>query len=346
MKILLVQTGFLGDVILSTPVITNLHILYPSAKLEVMTTPAAEPLVRYHPAVSRTIVFDKRGERRGVRGFMAMRRDLAARDFKVVFSLHKSLRTALLLRAAEIPVRYGFRETAGRMLYTATVPRSDQPHDVLRNLAILRAVGHEPAGLDQRIMVAVNAEAEAEASELLSSVGEKAVGIAPGSVWLTKRWTPDGFAAVGRALREQGRQVVLVGGPEDVELGAGLEREIGSGVLNLIGKTSLLTSAAVIKRLALLITNDSAPLHLASAMGTPVVALFCATVPEFGFGPWQIPAEIIGVSDLSCRPCGRHGGKTCPTGTHACRLRITPEMVLNAVERLEQRRSERGRSNG
>src|SRR5690349_9766178 len=97
MKILVVQTGFLGDVVLSTPVLTNLRAMYPRAEIAMMTTPEAKPLVEFHPALNKVIVFDKRGEHRGVGGFLEMRRRLREENFSIVLSLHKSARTAALL---------------------------------------------------------------------------------------------------------------------------------------------------------------------------------------------------------------------------------------------------------
>ena len=126
----------------------------------------------------------------------------------------------------------------------------------------------------------------------------------------------------------------------DLQVSNQVEGVSGVPIVNLVGKTDLVLSAAVISQLSLLITNDSAPLHLASATGTPVVAVFCATVPEFGFGPWQVIHETIGVSGLACRPCGRHGGQHCPTGTHACQVGLSSRAVIEAAQRVLERASE------
>ncbi len=334
MKILIVQTGFLGDLVLSTGFFAETRRMYPAADIAVMTTPEARILAENHPAVNRAIVFDKRGAHSGVKGFMEMTRRLQAEQFDLAFSLHKSFRTALLLRAARIPLRYGFRESALPWLYTATVRRSHLAHEALRNLVLLEAVGGKIRKMDSRLTLGIPREAEESAERLLGSHSAPIVGLAPGSVWATKKWTPSGFAAVGDELTEMGYRLVLLGGPKDVDSGSAVEALLERPVLNLIGKTDLITSAAVIGRLSLLITNDSAPLHIASALGVPVVAPFCATIPEFGFGPWKVRGETVGVSGLSCRPCGRHGGNSCPTGTHACQLKLRPDMVMDAVQRV------------
>lgn len=339
MRILFVQTGFLGDVILSTPVLPQLQRLYPGAEIWVMTTPLAEPLVAHHPAVFRTIPFDKRGAKSGLIGIRAMRAELRALQFDMVFSLHKSLRTSLLLWFAGIPQRFGFREAAGWFFYSRTARRSDLPHEALRNLAILRCVGCDPQQVPNGLSVSFPDETRKLADTLLNETGgRRIVGIAPGSVWATKRWTVDGFIEVARHFAAKGDAVVVLGGPDDVPIAESIVNALPSfAIVNVTGKTTILELAAVISRLSLLVSNDSAPLHLASAAAVPAVGVFCATVPEFGFGPWQTVSETVGVADLACRPCGRHGGRHCPTGTHACQLRLTAEAVIGAAERVAAR---------
>ena len=263
-----------------------------------------------------------------------MVRLLQAEQFSIALSLHKSIRTALLLRAAGIPERYGFREASMSWLYTKTIKRSHLAHEALRNLVILEAVGGKLRNMESRLSMGLPQDAVESAERLVGSLLPQLIGMSPGSVWATKRWTPSGFAAVGDELEEMGYRIVLLGGPKDKEAGAAVEALLATPPLNLIGKTDLITSAAIIARLRLLITNDSSPLHMASALGTPVVAPFCATIPEFGFGPWKVVGETVGVMGLSCRPCGRHGGNECPTGTHACQLKLRPDTVMDAVQRV------------
>lgn len=347
MNLLVVQTGFLGDIILSSPVWTNLRARFPEAFIAVLTTPEGVPLVRGHDAVDEVIAFDKRKTHSGLRGLMTMASLLRERRFDKVFSLHKSVRTAALLRLAGIPERIGFREAAGRLFYTKTVPRKHLPHEALRNTAILQALGEPLSAFETRLSLPVSETAEARADALLGSLrNERLVGIAPGSVWETKRWTVQGFAAVAEEMIEMGYRVVLLGGPKDSPEAELVAKLVSSPLLNLCGKTDLEVSIAIISRLKLLVTNDSAPQHIASARGIPVVTVFCATIPELGFGPWKTPSECVGVPGLSCRPCGRHGGRECPTGTHACQLKLRPERVVEAAQRVLDRTLGQMRSEG
>jgi heptosyltransferase-2 len=334
-SILIVQTGFLGDIILSTPLIDNLARIYPDQPIDFLVTKQGAAIVSSHPSIRKVIVYDKRAEDRGIRGFFRILKKLRDEKYERVFSLHKSMRTSLLLFLSNIPFRAGFKEAAGfgRLLFTNTTSRSAYTHDVLRNLAILKNIDKAPETCSQKLRIVIPLEKIEDASERLQGFGEKPkLGIAPGSVWMTKRWTPEGFAAVADYFCEQGWSVFLIGGIEDAEIGAKVSSLMKAELTaNLIGVLDLIESAAIIANLNLLITNDSAPLHLGSAFKIPTVALFCATVPEFGFGPWDNRAISLGVEGLSCRPCGRHGGNVCPTGTHACQLRLMPDQVIKAT---------------
>lgn len=336
MKILIVQTGFIGDVILSTPVFSNLRKTYPQAEIHLMTTPESRSLYDADRNLDLVFAFDKRGEHAGWKGFWQMQNILKQEKYDLVFSLHKSYRTSLLLFLSRIPERYGFKEAKLNFLYSKTISRNKYSHDALRNLAILENINLNIKELDSQLKLNFSDQTLAEVKKVLSFLNpeQKTVGLAPGSVWATKRWTKEGFAETARRLYEQGYQIVLVGGPSDKELAQDIEKLAQVQLLNLTGKTNLAVAAAVISCLDLLITNDSAPLHMAAACKTPIVALFCATVPEFGFGPWGVSHINLGVDSLSCRPCSPHGKQYCPTGTHACQKDILPNIVVAATIQL------------
>jgi heptosyltransferase-2 len=152
-------------------------------------------------------------------------------------------------------------------------------------------------------------------------------------VWATKRWHADGFAAVLRAFRDGGARVVLLGAPAEREIAEDVVRRAGGGGVVLAGRTDVATLVAVIDRLAVLIANDSAPMHVACARQVPVVAVFCATTLALGYGPWG-PRTAVVEADLACRPCGRHGGRRCPRGTDDCMRLVGAGAVLAAARAL------------
>jgi len=326
--LLVVQTSFLGDVVLTTPLVTALRRRLRPRRLAVLVRPEAAALLAGHPDVDQVLIDDKRAGDRGLRGFMRAARRLRAERFDVVVAPHRSLRTALLLAAAGIPLRVGFQQSRGAFLYHQRIARDRSHHDVERNLALATSFGDERPSAP--LHVPVLPDAAARAAALLPVGPGPLVGIAPGSVWATKRWTPAGFAAVIAGLATDGVRCVLLGGPDDRALAEDICERSGQRATVLAGLTDMATLVAVIDHLALLVANDSAPMHIASARGVPVVVVFCATTPALGYGPYGPYATVVG-ADLACRPCARHGGRYCPRGTEDCMRLVAPDAVLVAA---------------
>jgi heptosyltransferase-2 len=329
---LVVQTAFLGDVVLTTPLLTALAQRH--GPVDVVTTPAAAPLLETHSAVRRTIVYDKRGTDRGWRGLRALAQRLASHGYERAYLPHRSLRTAMLALLARIPVRVGFAGGPS-FLYTESRRKPALGHEVDKLLAL---ADEPPAVYAPHLRT--TAEDDRAAADLLAAAGigaeeqDRFVALAPGSIWGSKRWPYYGELA-GQLARKT--VVVAVGGPDDVQLGEEIVRAVGrtgGRAVNACGKLTLRQSAALIGRATLLVTNDSAPLHVATAMGTPVVAVFGPTLPEFGFSPTRPGDLALGVEGLDCRPCSRHGPPRCPLGHHRCMRDLGPEVVAAAIEEI------------
>jgi heptosyltransferase II len=332
MTLLLVQTSFLGDTILSTPVISALASLYPNARLWMMTTPLSQPLVARDPLLTGVLTFDKRGASAGLRGLVKMSARIRRFGFDRVYALHRSTRTSLLLFAAGIPHRTGFQNARLKFLYHDISPRSPRDHDVIRNLSILS---------NETDMARFDAELRLfapERKELGPAVGNKLpeagkyVLLVPGSAWKTKMWHWQGYRQVAQYMLNRGFSVVLMGSGADREVNA----RVGSGlpVMDVAGHSSVSDAMYLVKHAALVICNDSMALHLASAFKVPTVAVFCATSPDFGFGPWKNRAIVVEKKDLACKPCRRHGSMQCPNGTHACMTSLGSDQVIQAAEAL------------
>ncbi len=334
-RILILQTAFIGDVVLTLPVAQVLRKHFPDAQIAMMTIPAASNLLENHPAVNEVIVYDKRGDNKGVKGMVEITRLLRAVSFDLAIVPHRSLRSAVVVRGAGIPARIGFSTSAGSLLFTRTVRYQEDLHEIRRNLSLL-----QPLGLDHADVILPElfpSERDKQVvDELLAGAGlrknDRMVVIAPGSVWFTKRWPEEQFVELVKLIHSSGDAVITVGGKEDGALcrrileGAGM-----SDTRNAAGRLSLLQSAELIGRCRILVSNDSAPMHLAVAMRTPVIAIFGATVPEFGFAPLGIHDEIIQTHGLACRPCSIHGGNKCPIKTFLCMKNIAPEYVFSRV---------------
>ena len=322
---LVIQTAFLGDVVLTTPLLSALAAKH--GPVDVITTPIAAPLLETHPAVRKVIAYDKRGSDRGWAGLRKLAQRLKAEQYERAYLPHRSLRTAALARLARIPSRIGF-SGGWSFLYTEARPKPRTGHETDRLLALANgAADVYPPHLLPTV------EDEQAAAALVEG---DFIAVAPGSIWGSKRWPFYGDLA--QRLTEH-VPVVLVGGPDDAELGEEIRRAAKGGegrqkLINASGKLTLRQSAALIGRAKALVTNDSAPLHLATAMGTPIVALFGPTVTEFGFGPLRPGDVALGVDELQCRPCSSHGPPQCPLGHHRCMRELTVEAVIAAIEEL------------
>ena len=321
---LVIQTSFLGDTVLTTPLLAQLANRGP---VDVVTTPASAALLANHPAVRTVIPYDKRGSERGLRGLFRLARRLRHTGYDLALLAQGSWRSATLAWLARIPSRVGFNTSAGRLLYTTRVPYRDDLHHAARLLMLGRPNGREPTAEEMRPSLAPGDAERATVDGLLARhgavAGERMVALAPGSVWGTKRWPY--YPELAQLLAPQAR-VVVIGSSSDAPL-AGAVMAAEPTAIDVTGELSLLASAELIGRCAVVVTNDSAPLHLASAMGTPTVAIFGPTVPDFGFGPLSPRASVVGEDTLTCRPCDRHGPQHCPLGHHRCMRDVAPTLV-------------------
>lgn len=317
---LVIQTAFLGDVILTTPLLAALAARH--GPVDVVTTPVAAPLLETHPAVRSVIPYDKSGDQRGWSGVRRLADWLQGQRYAHAYLPHRSLRTAALALLARIPSRIGF-SGGWAFLYTEARSKPRTGHETDRLLAL----ANEPPGAYPPHLKPTG-EDEAAARRLVEG---EFLALAPGSIWGSKRWPYYGQLATKLAAR---MSVVVVGGPDDAGVGediVGAVGRAGGRAVNACGKLTLRQSAALIGQAQVLVTNDSAPLHLATAMGTPIVALFGPTVTEFGFGPMRPGDVALGV-ELECRPCSSHGPPQCPLRHHRCMRDLTVEAVIAAIE--------------
>lgn len=336
-KILIVQTAFIGDVILATPLVQALQSIFAPCEIDFMAIPAAANLLEKNPGINRVLIFDKRGKQRSAAALLRFAKALRAEKYDLAIVPHRSLRSALLVWLARIPLRVGFDRSAGAFLLTQRA-RYQEKHEVERNLDLLRPFGKIPQELKPQ--VDWDEADAARVAELTKNADSKRVwcALAPGSVWATKRWPADRFAKLAKALiAELHASVFLIGGESDAELCREIQQSAGENCFNLAGMSSLRQSAALLDRCAVLISNDSAPTHLGVATNCNVLTIFGPTVPRFGFAPYGEGHGVI-EHDLPCRPCSMHGSKKCPIGTHACMQEIAVEEVITRVKAMIARK--------
>ncbi|MBD3375606.1 lipopolysaccharide heptosyltransferase II [candidate division KSB1 bacterium] len=331
-KIVIIQTAFIGDTILTLSLLRESKKIF-SASVDIVVVPASAELLQCNQEVDKVVIYDKRGKNAGWCGFWRTVKNLRSASYDLALVPHRSLRSALLAVFCGAKYRVGFDKSAGAWLFHRRIKYRPEQHEVERNLSLLMPWADE---IDDSLHFMIDTKYEAETLVSFSDVLnlKPVVGFAPGSVWPTKRWPVEHFRDLAKQLVNEDTRVILIGGKDDRTLGQVIKLAVPK-VINLIGITDLCQAAVLIKHMDLLVTNDSAPLHLASALHTPVVALFGPTVKEFGFTPYQIPHKVVERS-LSCRPCSRHGSYKCPIGTHECLKEILPQQVHKILKELQR----------
>lgn len=337
-RCLIIQTAFLGDVVLALPVGQALRAQYPGAELEWLVRKGNEGLLANHPAANRVWVWDKGTK---YRSLLELRRMLRARRYDRVVNLHRFASSGWLVWQLRAKEKIGFSKNPFAWAYTRRLPHhlgrlteAHPPHEVQRNLSLLPE--WDPAQPPLRPQLYPSAQDARRVADLLAPLrGQPYVVVAPTSVWYTKQWPLAQWAACIGALPPE-LAVVLVGAPTDRPAVAPLVEALAAApvraYINAVGELSLLQTAALMAGARRVLANDSAPLHLASAVNAPTTAVFCSTVPQFGFGPLADDRAVVEVAPpLACRPCGLHGKRTCPEGHFGCAWGIDPQVVAKTV---------------
>jgi len=330
MKILIIQTAFIGDVILATPVVESLKQQYPDCTLDFLLRKGNESLLADHPLIRKTWVFDKKQSK--YRNLFRIIRAIRNEKYDLLINLQRFFTTGLITVLSGAGKTAGFDKNPLSFLFSRvarhTIEGTLRPgvHEVDRNLSLISSMLDVPA---RRPVLYPRAQ-----DFQVVPAGEY-VCIAPASVWFTKQFPAEKWISLVSEIPAPIR-VLLIGSPADAALCESIRQASGrSNVEVLAGKLSFLESAALISKARLTFANDSAPLHLASAMNAPVAAVFCSTVPAFGFGPLSDQSWIIEQEEsLPCRPCGLHGKKACPEGHFRC-ADISTRRILERVGLLQ-----------
>lgn len=332
-KVLIVQTAFIGDVILATALVESVKQKWPLASIDFVVIPAAANLLEKNPHLRRVVIFDKRGVHRRSYGIWRFARQLRAENYDLALVPHRSFRSASLVWMARVPLRVGFDRSAAPWAFHHTLVYR-QTHEVERNLDLLLPFGGAKELPPKIYWSAEDATRIDEVLRPQPTDGVPVVALAPGSVWYTKRWPQEYFQELAkRAIDKLGCLVVLVGGQEDVVLCKQIRDAVGSNCLSVAGQLTLRQTAALLQRCEMLVSNDSAPTHLGVAAQCRVITIFGSTKPAFGFAPYDPEGDrhAIFEQSLSCRPCTDHGRRRCPLGTLDCLRLITPERVLAKI---------------
>ncbi|CAN5373911.1 glycosyltransferase family 9 protein [soil metagenome] len=330
MKILIIQTAFIGDVILATPLLRVLADTYPDVELDVLIRKGNESLLKNFPGIRQILIWDKTQHKNG--NLLTLLGQIRNGHYDHVINLQRFAATGLLTAFSNGKQKIGFDKNPFSFLFDKKISHQINKnltnHEVERNF---RLIAHLTSITYQRPILYPDA---ADYAKISVYQQQKYVTLAPASVWFTKQLPQEKWITLIHEIRKTNGDALTIflnGGPGDQAFCESIRLlSKDNAVVNLAGKLSLLQTAALMKDAVRNFVNDSAPLHLASAMNAPVTVFFCSTVPAFGFGPLSDIQQIIETDlELDCRPCGLHGFKTCPKGHFKCGFGIDVKKAVD-----------------
>jgi len=328
-RILIIQTAYLGDVILATPLVEKLSAFFPRTSIDFLVRRGNEHLLGNNPNINEVITWDKKKNK--YKNLLKTLISINKKRYDVVINCQRHLSTGLVTIFSNAGHLIGFDKNPLSYFFHKGVHHSikNGHHEVNRNLSLINHLT-DATFFKPKIYISKSIEHKI-------SYYRKAdyITMAPASVWFTKQFPKEKWVGFTNKLIDFDLKIYLLGSLGDYSLCEAIKNESKhNNVDNLCGKLSILESAALMRGAKMNFVNDSAPLHLASATDAPVVAIFCSTTPDFGFGPLSTTSKIVEtLEDLPCKPCGLHGKKQCPEGHFKCAKTIDVGLLVDTIKR-------------
>jgi heptosyltransferase-2 len=333
-KVLVIQTAFIGDVVLMLPLVQTLKLNYPNLEIHVLVRRGNEELVQNRKDIDKVWVWDKKQGK--TKNLFKLVREFRKEQYDKIINLHRFFSTGLITVLSGAKETIGFDKNPWAKFFSVKMPHRIQNkgnttiiHETDRNLSLVQPFCGQ---ISRRPILQLSEKHIQKAEDIIKEhTAVTYICAAPTSVWYTKQWHKDKWIEFFNLLPAE-YTIFLLGAKSDTEHIEQIKMQtIHTKVVNLAGKLSFLESAALMKRAKMVYVNDSAPLHFASGVNAPVTAIFCSTIPEFGFTPLSDVAHVIEVNDLPCRPCGLHGHKICPEQHFNCAMRIPAKQLLDVL---------------
>ena len=322
-KILLIQTAFIGDVVLATALIEKIYQFYPACQIDFLLRKGNEGLLKGHPFIHEVLIWNKKEKK--IKNLFALLKRIRNTKYDKVINLQRFASTGILTGLSKAKEKIGFEKNPVSFLFTKKVPHlfSDNIHEVERNNKLIESFTDTVFNKPKLYPTTKNEE------EIILYTLAPFVCMMPSSVWFTKQYPEEKWVELIDQFPEK-YIIYLLGGNIDIELCERIKSKSKNGKVKIFdGKLNFLSSTGLMTKAAMNYTNDSAPLHFASATDAPVTAIFCSTVPRFGFYPLSSKSYIVETEEeLSCRPCSLHGLKACPLGHFKCAYTIKTSQLL------------------
>ncbi|MDD3806634.1 MAG: glycosyltransferase family 9 protein [Candidatus Marinimicrobia bacterium] len=326
--ILIIQTAFIGDVVMSTPTIQAICDQWPDADIDLLTRPESAILFSRHPRIRRVYTLDKSNNRKKYTSLKEKVRELRPNSYDLAFSIQGSLTSSLLMILCGIKRRVGFYD---QKFLTRKVKPPKGLHVRKRYLTLLEPFTDRK--FSDETFLYLRQEDFEKAEKIIQSLhapAKKILSFAPGSIRETKKWPASYWTELLLLVKDKNFDVVFIGSAAERDLCSSIIQHANVEAYNAAGELNVLESAALIQKVALLVCNDSAPLHLGNAVNTPVYAFFGPTVKAFGCYPYRDHDKVFEIN-LDCRPCGKHGHNRCPKKHFKCMIEQYPETIAKDI---------------
>lgn len=332
-KILVIQTAFLGDAVLTLPMIQKLKEQKPLSRISVLCIPSNFEVFANSKDVDEVITYDKRGSQKSFISYLKLVLQIRSSKFNLVISPHRSIRSTFISFFSGSTNTVGFNISDASFLYKKRVKYFKTKHEVERNLSL---INYDVSNQSWRVLpeMIIKEEVKIKVAALLRKTAfKKFITIAPGSVWKTKVYPKEYFEILISLITKNEYGVVLIGGKEDVVLCESIVSNC-SNTISFAGMLTIPESVELLKNCSALVCNDSAPTHLAMIAGISTLTVYCSTIPEFGFYPYNETSKYVSCDDLECKPCGIHGHNECPIKTFACAYHLKPNYVYEKLKEI------------
>jgi ADP-heptose:LPS heptosyltransferase len=325
-KFLIIQTAFIGDVILATALIEKLKSYYPDSSIDFLVRKGNESLLVGNPHLNKVLIWDKKQSK--IKNLFGLVSVIRQEKYNYVVNCHRFISTGILTAFSGAGQKIGFKKNPLSFLFNIKAPHQigDGTHETQRNQALISHLTDTVAAKPRLYPSLVEMEKTA------AYKGSPYLVMAPTSVWFTKQYPVDKWIELIDSLVKY--KIYLVGAKSDFDVCDRIrEGSNHPSVTNLAGHLSFLDTAALMTDATMNYVNDSAPMHIASSVNAPVRSVFCSTVPEFGFTPLSDNARVIQTTmQLDCRPCGIHGYRQCPKGHFNCAYTIDVKQFAISTE--------------
>lgn len=325
---LIIQTAFIGDVILATALVEKIRQHYPQAPVDFLVRKGNESLLTNHPYLREVIIWDKK--KRKIPNLIRILRNVQQRKYTYVVNVHRFASSGFIAAFSGARTTIGFDKNPLSFLFTIRKSHIIKAgiHEVDRNQSLIAHLTDNQPALPR-----LYPSSEDEKSVASYVAAAPYICLAPTSVWFTKQFPAEKWAELLKHPSLQAFTVYVLGGPADrAACDQLIKVSQHPNIINLAGTLNYLASAALMSRSSMNYVNDSAPMHMASSMNAPVVAVYCSTIPAFGFGPLSTRRYVVETADeLYCRPCGVHGYKKCPEGHFKCALTIAAQQLVKPL---------------